>query len=388
MRERNIGLDDIQTLKDLNKLPILRKNMIRANVDGFISKEFSQDRLRARSTSGSTGHPLRMYLTSREDAFRKAKHLRANMSCGHRLRDRWVVVTSPSHLNESTGLQKRLGVFSPLFVSVFDSTEQQLSRIQELQPEVLDGYSSSLFILAKEAENRGIEAIGPRIIFGGAELASDDSKRYVEKVFRAPFYDQYATVELERIAWECRAKQGYHIDADAMILQLVDENGEELSVGESGEMICTSLFNYAMPLIRYAVGDVGVLSGEECDCGRTLPLLKTVEGRSDSLLVLPDGRRLSPRVFTNAVGLFELIGCVEQYSVVQKKVDHFEFVIKEKESTVDRATLTTKLLKHLEKTIQIDTNRVRIDVRFVDSIPMDKGGKLKIVTSEIGPLAA
>jgi phenylacetate-CoA ligase len=386
MRALDIRPDDIRTLKDLNRMPILRKNTIRADIDGFISKEFSQDRLRVRSTSGSTGHPLRIYLTPREDAFRKAKHLRANMSCGHRIRDRWVVITSPSHLNESTGLQKRLGLYSPLFVSVFDSTEQQLSRIQELQPEVLDGYSSSLYLLAKEAEKRGIEAMYPRMIFGGAELASDDSKRYVEKVFRAPFYDQYATVELERIAWECKAKQGYHIDADAMILQLVDDNGDELSEGESGEMICTSLFNYAMPLIRYAVGDIGVLSDEECDCGRTLPLLKTVEGRSDSLLVLPDGRRLSPRVFTNAVGLFELIGCLEQYSVVQKKVDHFELVIKEKENAVDRTILAAKLLKHLERTIQIDMNEVQFDVRFADSIPMDKGGKMKIVTSEISSL--
>jgi phenylacetate-CoA ligase len=154
-------------------------------------------------------------------------------------------------------------------------------------------------------------------------------------------------------------------------------------------MICTSLFNYAMPLIRYAVGDIGVLSGEECNCGRTLPLLKTVEGRSDSLLVLPDGRRLSPRVFTNAVGLFELVDCMEQYSVVQKKVDHFEFDIKEKdkENAIDRTILATKLLKHLEKTVQIDMNRVHFDVRFVDSIPMEKGGKMKIVTSEITPLA-
>jgi phenylacetate-CoA ligase len=141
-----------------------------------------------------------------------------------------------------------------------------------------------------------------------------------------------------------------------------------------------------MPLIRYAVGDIGVLSDEECDCGRTLPLLKTVEGRSDSLLVLPDGRRLSPRVFTNAVGLFELVGCLEQYSVVQKKVDHFELVIKEKENAVDRTILAAKLLKHLERTIQIDMNEVQFDVRFADSIPMDKGGKMKIVTSEISSL--
>ncbi|MCJ7608494.1 hypothetical protein MUP00_02335, partial [Candidatus Bathyarchaeota archaeon] len=193
MRVLGLRPDDIRTLKDLNKLPILRKSTIRASVDRLISKEYGQDRLRVRSTSGSTGHPLNVYLTPREDAFRKAKHLRANMSCGHRLRDRWVVVTSPTHLNESTSLQRLLGLYAPLFVSVFDSTEQQLSRIQELQPEVLDGYSSSLYLLAKEAEKRGIEEkIDPRVIFGGAELVSDNSKRYVEKVFQAPFYDQYA----------------------------------------------------------------------------------------------------------------------------------------------------------------------------------------------------
>jgi phenylacetate-CoA ligase len=129
-------------------------------------------------------------------------------------------------------------------------------------------------------------------------------------------------------------RKGYHIDADSLIMQTVDADGNEVA-GESGEIVCTSLFNYAMPLIRYKVGDFGVLSDEECPCGRVLPLLSRIEGRSDSVILLPGGRALSPRAVTVAMGSFLLNSVIEQFRFLQETKDRIKIFLKLQDSSVD-----------------------------------------------------
>lgn len=374
---------DIRTLEDLNKLPIIRKDEIIKNSDAVISKKFDVNNLQVRATSGSTGQPLRVFMSNKEDEFRKAKHLRANISCGQRPKDRWVTITSPTHFSEVTKTQQLLGIYTPVFISVFDDIDTQISNIEKMKPDILDGYSSSLLLLAREIKRRDIETIKPRIIIGGAELIADSSRQFIEEAFDAPFYDQYGTIEMERMAWQCCAKLGYHIDADAMIVQFVDKNGEEVSEGESGEIVCTSLFSYAMPFIRYAVGDIGTPSDEVCSCGRKLPLMKVIEGRKDSILVLPDGRLLSPRAFTITMNMFKLIRHIEQFQIVQKKRDFFEIRLKKKDKAVDEKGLETELTAHLRKMLSLEAHEVTFEMRFIEDFNLDKSGKFKIVISEM-----
>lgn len=375
--------DDIRNKEDLNRLPIIRKEEIKKSGDRIVSREFDIKSLTMLSTSGSTGEPLFLYINGIESEFRKAKHLRANISCGHKPWDGWVTVTSPSHFSEATRLQQILGFYSPKFVSVFQDVSQQLSIIDKTMPDILDGYSSSLYLLAKEIKRSGLKRIRPKSVFGGAELIDSSSRRFIETVFEAPFYDQYATIEFERMAWQCPAKSYYHIDADAVILQFVDKDGEEVAEGESGEIVCTSLFNYAMPFIRYAIGDIGIPTGEECVCGRKLPLMKIIEGRTDSLLFLPNGRTLSPRAFTVAINQFQLSKCIEQFRLIQKEIDHFEIQIKTCDENVNRASFEMQLVQHLRKMLKITMEKIAFDIRFVEEIPSDKSGKLTIVSSEL-----
>jgi len=382
-REAQIRPEDAKSVSDLSKLPIVRKNEIRENTDSVISEKFRTRNLRTLLTSGSTGKPLRVLITRDEDNFRKAKHLRANISCGHNPWDSWVTITSPSHFSEATRFQQILGFYAPKFVSVFDDLPRQMSMIDKMRPDILDGYSSSLYLLAKGVKRSGLKTIRPKSVFGGAELIDGSSRRFIETVFEAPFYDQYATIEFERMAWQCPAKSCYHIDADALIIQFVDKDGEEVSEGESGEMVCTSLFNYAMPFIRYAIGDVGIPTDEKCACGRKLPLMKIIEGRNDSLLFLPNGRTLSPRTFTIAINKFQLSKYIEQFRVIQKKIDYFEIQIKIQNENVNRASVERELVEHLRKMLHIEMEEITFDIRFVEEIPLDKSGKLMIVSSEL-----
>jgi phenylacetate-CoA ligase len=375
--------EQIKTVEDLSKLPLVSKSDIRKNANNVISTDYSMDDLRVLSTSGSTGQPLRIFISKQEDGFRKAKHLRANLSCGHKFFNRWLTVTSPSHFSEVGGIQKKLHFYSPKFVSVFWDVNRQLSAISEFNPQVLDGYSSSLALLAREVRKKGVSGINPRIIFGGAELVDPVSRSVIEEVFDAPFYDQYATIEFERMAWQCPERSGYHIDADSLVMEFLDAKGEAVSVGESGEIVCTSLFNYAMPLIRYKVGDFGVASDEECSCGRTLPLLSRIEGRSDSLLLLPDGRLLSPRTITVAMGSFRLNKFIEQFRIVQERKDSIRIDVKVDDLSVDKRLFERDLVVHFKAMLGIKDDLVAFNVVFVDEISLNKNGKLKIIESKL-----
>ena len=385
-RDAKVKPEDVKSVSDLGKLPIVRKNEIKANIDSVISEKFRTRNLRTLLTSGSTGRPLRVFITMDEDNLRKAKHLRANISCGHSPWDSWVTITSPSHFSEATRLQQILGFYAPKFVSVFDDVTRQTSIIDKMRPDILDGYSSSLYLLAKEVKRLGLKTIRPKSVFGGAELIDVSSRRFIETVFEAPFYDQYATIEFERMAWQCPAKSYYHMDADAVVMQFVDKDGEEVSEGESGEMVCTSLFNYAMPFVRYAIGDIAIPTNEECVCGRKLPLMKIIEGRSDSLLFLPNGRTLSPRAFTIAMSQFQLSKYIEQFRIIQKEIDYFEIQIKTQNEKVNRASVERELVQHLKKMLNVGIEEITFDIRFVEEIPLEKSGKLTIVSSELKQL--
>jgi phenylacetate-CoA ligase len=381
-REKGLSPGDIKTVEDLNKLPIINKNEFRKNVSQMVSTRFDRNKLKKVFTSGSTGKPLTLYLSPVEDEFRKARHLRANVFCGQRMRDNWVVITSPRRFEKGLGLSRLLKIYSMNTLSVYESPSKQLDSVEKLKPDVIEGYSSSLYLLAREIERQGVESIKPRIMFSGAELIDYSYRQLIEKVFGAPLYDQYATVEFERMAWQCPDKTGYHIDADALIIQFVDKDGEEVSPGERGEVVCTSLFNYAMPLIRYAVGDVGVGSGEEeCSCGVSFPLMKMLEGRSDSIIYLSDGRPISPIAFIYAMQLFRSFEFIEQWRIVQEKQDSLRIDIEKIDTDIDERSMKIELVEHIRRVLNLSPE-IQVEVHFVDEIPVDKSGKLMKVVSK------
>lgn len=386
-RKARIEPDDIKTVADLAKLPIVSKEEVRRNFDRMISNDYDISKLKMLRTSGSTGEPLHFCITPAEDEFRKARHLRANIACGQKMRDRWVTITSPSYFNQATKLQRILRLYAPISVSVFDDVAAQSSTIGKLKPDVLDGYASALHLLAREVKDKGIETIKPRFLISGADLIDLSSRRVVEEVFDVPFFDQYGAAEFERLAWQCKEKKEYHIDADCIVMQFVDGAGEVVAPGETGEIVCTSLFNYAMPFIRYAVGDMGTGSSEKdsCICGRTFPLMRVMEGRKDAVAILPDGRSLTSFAFVAGMYQLSFYKDIEQFRVVQETPNLFRFLIKMKSNLLEgkEKTAREELKDRFGKMLNVDVGEADFEVEFVENIPRDKSGKFKIFISEI-----
>ena len=383
-KQTGLQPDDVKTVDDLSKLPILRKDEVKKNLERMVSTEYDFSKLKMLKTSGSTGEPLCFYISEAEDEFRKAKHLRANIALGQKLRDRWVTITAPVHFNETTRLQRILRIYCPSPVSVFDDVETQFSTIERLKPDILDGYASSLFLLAREAEKKGHHNIRPRFMISGAEVIDAHSRRFIEGIFGAPLFDQYATAEFERLAWQCEEKGRYHIDADSVVLEFVDRNGENVEPGESGEIVCTSLFNFAMPFIRYALGDIGRVSKENyCPCGRTFPLMDVLEGRANDVIILPDGRVMSPVTFLAGIYQLSFYKDMYKFRIVQENFDFFHFLVVLNDGCcLDQEAAEKEVREFFRKSFNVgDEVDFRLDI--VDDIPIEKSGKFRVVVSQV-----
>ncbi len=383
IKEAGVDPKSVRKPEDLARLPILRKADLRnQHPRSFISTAYTPRLLKPVRTSGSTGQPIRIHINKAEDDWRKAIYMRANISCGHRPRDRWAVVTAPHHFFDTTKLQRYLGVFAQDCISVFSSVPEQASLLTEIRPDILDGYSGSILLVAKEAQKRGLTAIRPRIVFGTADLIDLSSRQLIEDVFEAQYYDQFGCAELDRTAWQCPEKTEYHIDEDSVIMEFVDDSEENVSPGEKGEILYTSLFNYAQPILRYAVGDVGVPVQARCACGRKLSLMKVVEGRRDSFLTLPDSRVLSPMTFWTIMRLFKHASQINKFRVIQKKPELIEIFVKKDDKKVEEGHLKRQLLDHIGSCLHLDAESASVfDIIFVEEIPLDKSGKLRSVIS-------
>jgi phenylacetate-CoA ligase len=379
---------DIRSLDDIGKLPIIRKTDMRKRPDSeLISQEFAIHDLKMLRTGGSTGEPFSIYISKKEDDWRKAIYMRANITCGQKPRDRWVAILDAERAADVSSIQHSMGIFAQNVVPVVWSRKTQMETVERLKPDILDGFSGALWLLAKEAEFRNVRCIRPRIIFGTGELISKSSRGYLEEQFGAPYYDQFGCTEIDRSAWQCSERAGYHMDVDSVLIQFVDDDGQEVGPGERGEIVYTSLFNHAMPLIRYGVQDVGIPINDICPCGVKLPLMKVVEGRSNSFLVFPGDRIVSPMSFIETMKAFCYIKEIDQYRVLQKREDLLEILIKKTNDAVDEQSLRDKLLTNiiegLAKVESIDLSEVEFNIRFVDDLPLAGRGKLSVIASDV-----
>jgi len=214
-------------------------------------------------------------------------------------------------------------------------------------------------------------------VFSSAEILTHEQRRCVESGFEVDVLDFYGCVEVERVAWECRERVGYHMDVDSIVTEFVKDN-EEVSPGERGNLILTCLYNYAMPLIRYNVEDVAVPSNEKCTCGRRLPLMKNIEGRADDMVTAPSGKIFVPENFAQMMRIVPGIG---QYKVIQQKKN--EITVQIVKGTGFSQNTVRMVRQEMKRILGSD---VHVKPFIVSEIERDNSGKLRAVVSKV-PIA-
>lgn len=376
-RSAGVKPEDVKGFDDLGRIPTTNKFEIQAcNPKDLVGFNVNLNSLIKRTTSGSTGVPLTIYTDGRVEDFYTAVWMRAMFECGLRVRDKMAIIADPRTFPKSKTFLQRLGIAERKYLSIFDPAERQLALLKEFRPDAVKGYTSSLIILAEEF-GKALKDVGARMVFSGAELLNKADRQLISSAFDAELFDFYACTELGWLAWECKAHNGYHINADSVLLEFLDDDGESVAPGEKGKIVGTSLFNNVMPLIRYELEDVAVPVNDDCPCGITLPLIRSVEGRADDFLIAADGKKISPTVFFPYP--FESVEWIRQFRIIQESRKKLIVQVVPKKALEDREEMVERAKRKLCELF----GDVEVEFEFMENIPLDSSGKLRKVISRI-----
>lgn len=357
------------------KIPTTNKLKLQSlKNEEILAKGIDIDRCICDVTSGSTGIPLHVYFTREDHIIRSLIFIRTFMETGYKLTDRQAIVCDTRFASSKRYWFQNLGIFRKKYVPVQFSLGEQIKMLRDYEPDFIHGYPMSLVLIANKLLEERIDGILPRMVCTGAELVSKRTRETINSAFRVNMVDTYATIESGLIAWECQAHRGYHINIDSVVLEFLC-NGRPASPGERGKVVVTNLHSYAMPIIRYELGDVCISCNDMCTCGIELPLMSIVEGRVDDMIYSPTGKVISPNSITNAM---EAVEGISQFRVIQETEDILLVqLVQGKLFSSDTSNTAQRLLKELAG------ESMEVKVQIVNEIPKEHSGKIRAVISKV-----
>ncbi|MEA3431783.1 MAG: phenylacetate--CoA ligase family protein [candidate division WOR-3 bacterium] len=371
---------NITTIKGLEKLPILTKQTIKENQQDFIPKNINKLKYLNGSTGGSTGEPLK-YRMSTEDYERGVGLLYCGWGYGgYEMGDKVAVIAGSSLIpTTKSETKKKIQEFflNSRHYSSFEMSKENLFKyfydINRWKPDFIRGYASSIYLFAKFIQDNNLKLdFQPKAIFTTAEKLFDKQRTLIEEVLGVKVFDNYGLNDGGISACECEQHCGMHINTERAILEVVDDEGRQI-INQEGKILATSLYNYALPFIRYDTGDLGIISDSACTCGRHTPLLKGISGRVTDFLKLNNIIIGSP-VLTVLMGKFD----IEQYQIIQGDSNSITCkIIKGKVyKKEDEAFIRDSFYKHVGK--------INIKFDYVDSISTTEAGKYKFIINNLG----
>jgi phenylacetate-CoA ligase len=316
--------EDLRNLADLSSLPISTSQDFRTRpLAEVISRRIRPEQFVRRPTSGSSGKPFVIRRTAGEDHLLNQFRWRAHRAFGVKLNDRiaHVRLVSGHHRRRNLAGQARqaLRFFREYPVDSLQSPSVILSRLHQIQPDVIKGYPSLLLQIGRCLMETPSSPLWPRLLIAGGEMLGEHRRAQIQKAFGRPLFDLYGAHEFNLLAWQCPEAGGYHICEDNVILEVLKE-GRPVHPGEKGEVVATGLHTYSMPFIRYHLGDVATRGLDSCRCGAPFATLHDIEGRKHDYFRMPDGSFFHPDRLV--VPIMEAEACwFDRYQLVQIQTD-------------------------------------------------------------------
>jgi phenylacetate-CoA ligase len=387
--------DDIRSPSDLSHLPITTKATLQSlPTEAILARGLDPGTFVKELTSGSTGRPFTIQHTQRDRIRKSAVYMRTYLQTGLRLTDQQVCITEDrGHHGYRRWLQAleallteerdqrrrrhwlRFPIGRRTYVPVFESVDSQLDQLRRLQPDFLLGYPSALRPIAEAVTAQGERHIQPRVVCTSAEILDPDSRQAIESAFGRPALDLYSSVEFGNIAWQCPHSGAMHVNADSLVVEVVNQDGSKAAPGEIGTLVCTDFDSHAMPFIRYAVGDLGTLTGVSCECGSAFPTLGPIEGRLVDRIKRPNGGVISPYAFTCSL---ERVQGVAQYQVSQEALEQVTVRV-----VPGHGFGPAAIDEVLARSRAILGEGIDVRLQVVESIPREPSGKFRVIKSEI-----
>lgn len=376
----------LSTAKDLARLPILEKDQLLDSSAQFMPFDFRPGTSLRLKSSGTAGRSKSIY-HDRKALFRalahgqRQRHVLARFvgrSAGYR---EMIVVRANSVQEQirefyaaNSWTPKPLDLKRQLLPMVGVSLEEQANRINRFRPNVMRGYGSYLGAFFRQAHERNIALRPPEaIVFGGDSMPEADTQ-LIEQKMGVPVLSTYQATEALRIGFQCEQRSGFHLSMDDVAIRVVDNQGKDVEPGGRGHLLISNLTNRATVLLNYRLGDIVTLGETSCSCGRSLPTIERIDGRSDDLITLPGGEPL------HALAVLEKlqgVASVVQIQVVQEALGRF-LIRATGTSISDRERAEAELVANLRSAV----GHAEVSVEWVTDMPRNSGGKVKAVISK------
>ena len=337
--EAGITPDAIRSLEDLCKLPPLSKQGVRAHLPELLADTYELAHLRRDQTGGSTGIPLIFYRDCARGDARLALGFRHDGWTGWRPGERTAYIWgAPRDFGRSLRwrlVSRFVHRRATLDAGWLDEQgmEHFARELGKWRPALIVAYSGSAHLFAKFLLQRGLQVPPARGVVCTAELLYPHQRREIEQAMGARVFERYGARETGLLASECDRHRGMHIASDSVYIE-AEIDGRAAAPGEPGEVIVTDLLNFGMPMIRYQLGDIVVLSDRRCDCGRSLPLMEMVSGRISEHLVTPSGSMISGAYLAQVIGHRPGLAQV-QFVQYERELVHIRVVLGEEFTRAD-----------------------------------------------------
>jgi phenylacetate-CoA ligase len=374
----------LATPEALRAIPEMRRRELQSAGDSLFCKQLPKYHtpVEITHTSGSSGETvavkrtainslfwlaltLREHLWHQRDFLGKLAIIRARYPAGKpESRDSWG---PPVSLFYDTGTSHAMQITTDV--------AQQAAWLEQLNPDYLLTYPNNLAALLQHFERRGTKLPQLRQVRSIGETLAPELREITRRVLHVEIADTYSSQEVGTIALQCPESGMYHVMAESLIVEVLDDSGTPCLPGQIGRVVITDLHNFATPLIRYSIGDYAEV-GPACPCGRGLPTLKRIVGRERNILLLPDGRRHWPLFGAHR---FADIAPIRQYQVIQRSRELLEVRL------VSDSLVTQEQEVRLGETIR-ESLGFPFQLRFVyfpDEIPRGPGGKFEEFICEV-----
>lgn len=372
--ESNIEINNLRLPEDFEAFPILDKDTIRVNYSDIVNQKIKK-RISKELTSGSSGNPLTVVKDRDKSAYARAVMYRCynqyGIEIGHKQARFWGIPTSPKYIFKEKFKDE---IANRIRLSAFDIHEKSLvdftDKIKKFKPRYFYGYPSVLHKFATWILDKGhdLKELNLLAIITTGEVLYNFQRQAIETAFKCKVVNEYGCTEIGILAFEC-SEGNLHIMADNVYLETVSSNKSKIT----SQIIATELNNEYNPLIRYNIGDMGVISECSCSCGINFPVISSLAGRDSTFIVTPDDRYINDAIleYTFAQG-------IKQFRAVQNSRDSLDIKIVRRPELADRTMdeYKKKLVKYLGTSI-------KIQYEFVPDIEPEKSGKLRYFISNI-----
>jgi len=379
---------DVRCAGDLGRIPIIsRHQMDKVTTAELLRDGANLETCDTSTTSGTTGIPLIVYMSRTEALYRRFLLFRAVTRYG-----RFSFPFTVAELGAGVvriGLHRsdvaqRLGLVRVTKIPRTLPPDAQADVLLRTKPQVVTGHPSCLQLVA-EAMADSLEQGWPKLVVARGEILHEETRRELCDAFGCPIVDLYNCEEVGNVAWECPRTAGVmHVNTDACVLEIVDEEGAPAGPGEEGRVIVTNLFNRTMPFIRHEIGDRAALRGPgACGCGHPGPAMTLLAGRSGDFIRLRSGVRVSPRTIysllaravrrENEPAAFD-VRCI---AAVQESVG--ELTVR----FVPRGEQARAVERRIRSELETLDPDLLLTVEPVSEIRSEESGKLRLVRSDV-----